>query len=153
MSEVRTALPKVKRLSKKKSLAAGGPSAYLLRMEQKAPGRACAAFGAAMEVLGRPWNGMLLHALEDGPLRFSALAERIAIGDRMLSCRLKELEAGGLVERSVDPGPPVKVSYALTELGRGLGAVSRAVEAWGERLLDERPEVCAGAVCEDPDGR
>lgn len=111
----------------------------------------CAAFGAAMDILGKPWNGHLLRALEPGPLRFSALAERIGLGDRMLSCRLKELEAAGLVDRTVEPGPPVRVSYALTPLGRGLGDVTRAVEAWGEALLaarTERGEAPADAVCE-----
>jgi DNA-binding HxlR family transcriptional regulator len=72
---------------------------------------------------------------EAGPLRFSELRERIeAMGDRMLSARLKELEARGLVERTVDPGPPVKVTYALSELGRGFGDVHRALGRWGEKL-------------------
>ena len=103
-----------------------------------------------MEVLGKPWNGMLLRELVAGPLRFSVLAERLApIGDRMLSCRLKELEAAGLVTRDVDPGPPVRVSYALTEAGAGIGAVSQAVADWGAQVLAARaagaaPEACGG---------
>lgn len=109
-------------------------------------GSGCAAFKAAMEILGRPWNGMLLHALHEGPRRFSELAEQTQIGDRMLSVRLKELEAAGLVSRTVDPGPPVRVSYALTDLGQGIGAVHKAVEAWGEQLLAARSEVLSG-VC------
>jgi len=56
------------------------------------------------------------------------------MGDRMLSARLKELEARGLVAREVAAGPPVRVSYALTELGRGFGEVYRAMGRWGERL-------------------
>lgn len=109
----------------------------------------CAAFKAAMEILGKPWNGVLLRQLGEGPLRFSVLAEKTAIGDRMLSCRLKELEAAGLVDRSVDPGPPVRVSYALTPLGRGLDDVTCAVEAWGERLLAERGEGAAEGAPSD----
>jgi DNA-binding HxlR family transcriptional regulator len=91
-----------------------------------------------MEILGKPWNGVLLRALAQGPLRFSTLADRVAIGDRMLSCRLKELEAAGLLERTVEPGPPVRVSYSLTGLGRGLHEVTGALEDWGERLLEAR---------------
>ena len=89
-----------------------------------------------MDVLARPWNGLVMALLEEaGPLRFSELRERLdAMGDRMLSARLKELEARGLVERSVAPGPPVRVTYALTELGRGFGDVHRALGRWGERL-------------------
>jgi DNA-binding HxlR family transcriptional regulator len=72
---------------------------------------------------------------EGGSLRFGELRERLDImGDRMLSARLKELEARGLVERRVASGPPVRVSYALTELGRGFGEVQRAIGHWGEQL-------------------
>ena len=90
-----------------------------------------------MDVLARPWNGLVMALLEEaGPLRFSELRERLdAMGDRMLSARLKELEARGLVERTVAPGPPVKVTYALTELGLGFGEVHRALGHWGERLV------------------
>ena len=101
-----------------------------------------------MDVLARPWNGLEMALLEEaGPLRFSELRARIeAMGDRMLSARLKELEARGLVERSVDPGPPVKVTYALSELGRGFGDVHRALGRWGERLAaakSARPRIRA----------
>lgn len=96
----------------------------------------CPLFQAAMDVLARPWNGLVMATLEGGgSLRFSELRERLdAMGDRMLSARLKELEARGLIERAVDPGPPVRVSYSLTELGRGFGEVERAIGRWGERL-------------------
>jgi len=101
----------------------------------------CPLFQAAMDVLARPWNGLVMAVLEEaGPLRFSELKERLdAMGDRMLSARLKELEGRGLVERSVAPGPPVRVTYALTELGRGFGDVHRALGRWGERLAAARP--------------
>jgi DNA-binding HxlR family transcriptional regulator len=96
----------------------------------------CPLFQAAMDVLARPWNGLVMALLEEsGPLRFSELRERLdAMGDRMLSARLKELEVRGLVERTVTPGPPVKVTYALSELGRGFGDVHRALGRWGEKL-------------------
>jgi DNA-binding HxlR family transcriptional regulator len=96
----------------------------------------CPLFQAAMDVLAKPWNGLVMALLEEtGPLRFSELRERLdSMGDRMLSARLKELEARGLVERTVTPGPPVKVTYALSELGRGFGDVHRALGRWGEKL-------------------
>jgi DNA-binding HxlR family transcriptional regulator len=105
-------------------------------VKQRYSAQLCPLFQAAMDVLARPWNGLVMALLEEaGPLRFSELRERIeAMGDRMLSARLKELEARGLVERSVDPGPPVKVTYSLSELGRGFGDVHRALGRWGERL-------------------
>jgi DNA-binding HxlR family transcriptional regulator len=89
-----------------------------------------------MEVLAKPWNGMIMAVLEEGPLRFSQIADRItAIGDRMLASRLRELEARGLVVRTVEPGPPVRVSYALTEVGRGFREVADAATRWGKLIV------------------
>lgn len=99
----------------------------------------CRAFQAAIDVLGRPWNAFLLTMLQAGPLRFSEIAARPnGPGDKVLAARLKELEARGLVERSVDPGPPIRVTYALTKQGRAFGDVSAAIQRWGREL---RPSV------------
>ncbi|MGO9000222.1 MAG: winged helix-turn-helix transcriptional regulator [Polyangiaceae bacterium] len=96
----------------------------------------CPKFTAAMDVLDKPWNGLIILALEDGPLRFNEIAARAgAIGDRMLSLRLRELETRGLIVRSVASGPPVRVAYALTEVGRGFREVAEAMSRWGDAVL------------------
>jgi DNA-binding HxlR family transcriptional regulator len=96
----------------------------------------CPTYLAAMDVLDKAWNGKIILVLEDGPLRFSALGDRIAgIGDRMLAARLKELEEKGLVLREVDPGPPVRVSYGLTDAGRGFRRVAEEMNKWGKQIL------------------
>ncbi len=96
----------------------------------------CPNVQAALDILARPWSGLIMATLaETGSLRFSALREQLAqMGDRMLSLRLKELETRGLVARRVSPGPPVKVDYALTELGQGFGEVALALGSWGRRV-------------------
>ncbi|WP_437588627.1 winged helix-turn-helix transcriptional regulator [Sorangium sp. So ce1000] len=95
----------------------------------------CEKFQTAMDVLARPWNGLIIATLEEGALRFGEIGARLdAISDRMLSSRLKELEALGLVVRRVLPGPPVRVEYELTDAGRGFGEVAQAISRWGERL-------------------
>ena len=95
----------------------------------------CPKFERAMAVLSKPWNGLLMATLERGPARFTALGLALeALGDRMLALRLKELEANGLVERRVDPGPPVRVEYALTASGHGFSAVAAAIQKWGEQF-------------------
>ena len=102
----------------------------------------CATYLAAMDVLAKPWNGLIIAVLEEGPLRFSELSSRLSgIGDRMLAARLKELAVRGLVTRSVEPGPPVRVGYALTDVGRGFKDVAGAIRQWGEALLaaQEKP--------------
>jgi DNA-binding HxlR family transcriptional regulator len=89
-----------------------------------------------MDVLAKPWTGLVIVALEGGPLRFRELGERVgAIGDRMLSLRLRDLEARGLVVRRVIAGPPVRVEYDLTETGRGFQQVAAAVQEWGGAIL------------------
>ncbi|CAN5407339.1 helix-turn-helix domain-containing protein [soil metagenome] len=95
----------------------------------------CRAFQAAIDILGKPWNALILNVLQPGALRFTELAARAqGPGEKILSARLKELEACGLVERTVDPGPPIKVSYALTLKGRGFGEVACSIEHWGRCL-------------------
>jgi DNA-binding HxlR family transcriptional regulator len=95
----------------------------------------CRAFQLAIEVLGRPWCALILNVLQGGPLRFSEIRERAeGPGDKVLSGRLKDLEARGLVLRHVEPGPPVRVSYELTDSGRGFGEVAQAIERWGRGL-------------------
>jgi DNA-binding HxlR family transcriptional regulator len=98
----------------------------------------CRAFQLAIDVLGRPWTALILNVLQAGPMRFSQLAEAAhGPGDKILSARLKELEARGLVERRVDPGPPVRVTYELTSCGRRFERVAVAIERWGRELEHE----------------
>ena len=96
----------------------------------------CAAFQSALDVLGRPWTALILNTLQPGPLRFSELGERAhGPGDKVLSARLKDLEARGLVDRRVEPGPPVRVVYELTEAGRAFRQVAEAIQRWGRCLV------------------
>ena len=95
----------------------------------------CRAFQLAIDVLGKPWNALILNVLQGGALRFSELATAAAgPTDKVLSTRLKELEACGLIRRDVESGPPVRVSYELTACGRNFGDVASSIERWGRSL-------------------
>lgn len=95
----------------------------------------CQTFQRALAVLSKPWCGLILNSLQGGPYRYTEVRERTrGPGDKILSARLKELEAWGLILRRVDPGPPVSVSYELTESGRSFGDVALAIERWGRDL-------------------
>jgi DNA-binding HxlR family transcriptional regulator len=99
----------------------------------------CRAFQLAIDVLGRPWNALILNVLQAGPLRFTELAAAAkGPGDKILSARLKELERCQLIVRQVDPGPPIRVTYELTSAGREFAEVAHAIERWG-RSLDVAP--------------
>ena len=96
----------------------------------------CRAFQSAIEVLSRPWNGLILGLLQGGSLRFGELEARSpGLGPKTLSERLKRLEARGLIVRKIDPGPPVRVSYSLTARGKAFEKVSEAIERWGRDLV------------------
>ena len=92
----------------------------------------CRAFQKAIDVLGRPWNGLILGLLQDGPLRFGELKDAArGLGPKTLSARLRVLEASAIVARRVETGPPVRVQYSLTARGRAFGRVAEAIHRWG----------------------
>ena len=98
----------------------------------------CRAFQSAIDVLSRPWNGMILGMLQSGPLRFSQIEEGSGgLGPKTLSARLKALEARGLIRRTIETGPPVRVSYSLTARGQAFEKVTEAIERWGQDLVAE----------------
>ncbi len=97
----------------------------------------CSAFQAAVAILARPWNARLLTVLQRRALRFTELTEGLpGIGDKILSARLKQLEANGLVARRVHPGPPIRAEYALTRKGRTFRKLAGAIQRWGHELVD-----------------
>ena len=100
----------------------------------------CPYFHHAVELIGRRWTGAIVRALQAGLSRFTELTDAIpGLSDRMLSERLKELEAEGIVERRVIPETPVRIEYALTEKGRDLSAAMAAMSAWASRWHDHSP--------------
>ncbi len=120
-----------------KGLPFGKQRDYTLPMPKPVDSQ-CRSFQTAIQVLGRPWNALILNVLQAGPLRFSELSERTqGPGDKMLSARLKDLETRGLLVRQVDPGPPVRVGYELTRSGRTFGELAEAIERWGRELVQE----------------
>ena|SRR5438067_5706903 len=101
----------------------------------------CKKFQTAMDLLGKRWTGLIVNALQEGPLRFNQVSERMeVIGDRMLSERLKELEEAGIVERSVLSQPVLRVEYALTGKGRGLGKVLASISRWADEWVEAPAE-------------
>jgi DNA-binding HxlR family transcriptional regulator len=98
--------------------------------------RGDAALARAFEFLGKRWNGVVLGVLSSGPAGFRELSRAIGgISDSVLSDRLADLVAAGLVARTVDEGPPVSVSYALTGRGRALIPALEQIALWSEEHL------------------
>jgi DNA-binding HxlR family transcriptional regulator len=100
-------------------------------------GAFCASYQAAVELVGKRWNGAILAVLMDGCLRYSQLALAVpGLSERLLTERLKELEAAHIVVRRILPGPPVGVEYELTEAGRDLGPAIAAIAEWGHKWVE-----------------
>lgn len=96
--------------------------------------RVCPDFHAAVELIGKRWAGAILWSLAEGPLYFAEIAQAVpGLSDRLLSRRLRELEAEGLVERVVHRGTPPRVSYRLTEKGTELEPAIRELGDWAKR--------------------
>lgn len=110
------------------------------RLPSKAASEACvrgdAALARAFEFLGKRWNGLVLGSLRDGPAGFRELSRAIdGISDSVLSDRLSDLTGAGLIARTVDEGPPLGVSYALTSRGKALIPALEQISLWAEEHL------------------
>src|SRR4029077_19825312 len=83
------------------------------------------------DLLERRWQLSIIYAALTGALRFNEFAEAVAgISPRMLSERLRDLEAAGLVARPVIPSSPPTVEYRLTERGRRLAPIIEAMREY-----------------------
>ncbi|HSZ14437.1 MAG TPA: helix-turn-helix domain-containing protein [Solirubrobacteraceae bacterium] len=83
------------------------------------------------DLLERRWQLSILYAALTGALRFSEFADAVAgISPRMLSERLRDLEAAGLVQRTVIPSSPPTVEYRLTVKGRRLAPIIDAMREY-----------------------
>jgi DNA-binding HxlR family transcriptional regulator len=98
----------------------------------------CPRYHEAVELVGKRWTGAILYVLlHGGRQRFTEIAQAVPdLSDRLLSERMKELEARGIVERHVSECAPVKVCYELTEKGRELAPAMAELKAWADRWLD-----------------
>ena len=102
----------------------------------------CPRFLHAVELVGRRWTGSILRALLGGSARYHEIRSAIPdLSDRMLSERLRELEAEGIVTRAVIPESPVRVEYTLTDKGRALETTILALAEWAERWVPAEAEL------------
>jgi DNA-binding HxlR family transcriptional regulator len=96
----------------------------------------CRTYQQAAHLLSKRWTPLIIRILLAGPSHFNIIARQLpGINDRILSARLKELEAEGILQRLVYEEIPVRIQYVLTEKGQALGTVVTAIEDWGQRWL------------------
>ena len=87
-------------------------------------------------LFGKRWTGPIVFVLLQRAVHFAELRRAIpGISERMLSDRLTELAAAGLVVREVDEGPPLRVAYRLTEAGAAMEPALKELRVWADRYL------------------
>ncbi len=90
---------------------------------------------AALEIIGAKWKGGILYNLCEGEIRFGELRRRMPnVTQRILSKALRELEADGVVLRTVYPTNPPQVGYRFTARGEALRPIVEALAVWGGPL-------------------
>lgn len=88
------------------------------------------------ELFGKRWTGPIVWVLMQQPVYFADLRRAVpGISERMLSDRLTELGAAGLVVRQVDEGPPLRVAYRLTEAGAAMEPALKELRRWADAYL------------------
>jgi DNA-binding HxlR family transcriptional regulator len=104
----------------------------------KACVRGDAALARAFVFLGKRWNAVVLGILSSGPAGFRELSRATGgISDSVLSDRLADLAGAGLIARTVDDGPPISVSYALTDRGSALIPALGQIARWANEHLSQ----------------
>ena len=92
-------------------------------------------FVTAQKLLAGKWSILILHLLHGQTLRFGQLQKQMPkMTHATLSNQLKQLEAEGLIARTVYGDIPPRVEYSLTELGRSLKPILDAMWNWGEEF-------------------
>jgi len=116
------------------------------RSRQRKAGRTGCAVEATLSVIGGVWKPVLIFHLLEGKLRFNALCRLTpSATPRMITLQLRELEADGIVERTVFPEVPPRVEYELTDLGQSLAPLLLSMRDWGERLQSSDAADAKGA--------
>jgi DNA-binding HxlR family transcriptional regulator len=93
------------------------------------------SLGKATALLGRPWTLLIVDALAESSCRFTELTHRLpGISTNLLTERLRQLQAFGIVERDTGSMPQFVITYRLTEVGSQLEPIIGDLAAWGARL-------------------
>ncbi|ACI59557.1 transcriptional regulator, HxlR family (plasmid) [Rhizobium leguminosarum bv. trifolii WSM2304] len=84
-----------------------------------------------LDNIGGKWNTLMILALAEGPMRFSALRRLIPdISQRMLTQTLRDLQRDGYIDRTVFPTQPPSVEYRLTSLGQSFLGLVKQLAGW-----------------------
>ncbi|MQY45841.1 transcriptional regulator [Rhizobiales bacterium RZME27] len=119
-----------------------------MKRTRRAASKTGCAVEATISVIGGIWKPVILFHLLDGKMRFNAICRLTpAATPRMITLQLRELEADGIISRTIYPEVPPKVEYELTELGFSLEPLLVSMCGWGERLQALHGITCDTGNC------
>ena len=102
--------------------------------------KVCPYLESSFEILGRRWNGLIIHYLSNCPgftAHFSQIKHDLNdITPRSLSLKLTELAEHNLVVKRVTEGTPVKISYHLSDKGQQLAQALQPIQAWAQQNIE-----------------
>ena len=109
-------------------------------MNKVSPG--CSSVRTTLNVIGGKWKPLILWLLTVETMRFNQLQKSIdGITQKMLTQQLRQLEADGLVKRTVYPEVPPKVEYAITEFGKTLNPIFKSMDQWGKTYREKNGDL------------
>lgn len=92
--------------------------------------------GPALDVIGGKWKALILWEINIQTRRFGELRRLIpGISEKMLIQQLREMEADGIIHRTVFLEVPPRVEYSVTEFGASLNAALEPLCTWGEQHM------------------
>ncbi|RDW21255.1 winged helix-turn-helix transcriptional regulator [Oceanobacillus chungangensis] len=102
--------------------------------------KVCPYIEASFQILGKKWNGQIVHYLslcEHEMAHFSDIKRDLAgITSRALSLKLSELAEDGIVDKVVEGGTPVTITYVLTEKGSSLAKSLKPIQEWARQNMN-----------------
>ncbi len=85
-----------------------------------------------VQIIGSKWKLLIIRNLFIRPCRFGELRRDLGVSQKVLTDSLRQLEADGIITRTVLSEMPPKVEYALSELGKSLRPILDTMESWGK---------------------
>lgn len=97
----------------------------------------CPRFEKAVDLLSKRWVALIVFVLMQGPRRFGEIEGCLSnLSGKVLSDRLKEMEAEGIIQRTVFPEIPVRIEYSLTDKGTALAPILGEISNWSSDWIE-----------------
>ncbi|GGD77817.1 winged helix-turn-helix transcriptional regulator [Paenibacillus nasutitermitis] len=110
----------------------------------------CQRFEKAIELLSKRWMALIVYKLLSGPHRFVGLENAVTnLSGKVLSDRLKELEAEGIIRRDVYPETPVRIEYSLTDKGYALAPLFKEIGEWATQWVELPDDIDTVEACKE----